>query len=195
MDLEAELAAAHDLDVEAIAAEVEAIGFACQRCGACCRAEPDAPHTATVFPEEIRGIDGDWSAVARPMPYGEETGETIEWALQVDDCGDCVFYDAEAEACRIYEDRPLICQTYPFRVDPREGRLETSECPGLGETMDHETALELAKTLKRRAIVEAEQAIALREAHEPVASEDLVVYDSEGPKHSDGTPVDPQQKG
>ncbi len=194
MDREAELAAARDLNVEAIAREIESIGFACQRCGSCCTAEADEPHTATIFPDEVRAIDGTWPAIARPMPYGLETGETFEWALQVDDCGDCVFYDDE-EGCQIYEDRPLICQTYPFRVDPRDGTVETSECPGLGEEMSHEEAQALARTLKRRAIVEAEQALALRAAYEPVTTDGPVVYDAEGPKQVDGTPIDPTDQG
>ena len=103
------------------------------------------PHTATAFPDEVRqlqaaagdGDDGsggadaadgdaayDWRDVARPMPYGltdgpdGPRGETFEWALQTDVCGDCTFYeetDGEG-ACSVHGDRPLICATYPFSV-------------------------------------------------------------------------------
>lgn len=121
------------------------------------------PHTATVFPDEIRrlqsavgdraagetvedgeptyvegdataaaeataesNVDYDWRDVARPMPYGLESGEnepegeTFEWALQTTDCGDCTFYEETADGtggCSVHADRPLICQTYPFSVD------------------------------------------------------------------------------
>ncbi|WP_256392518.1 YkgJ family cysteine cluster protein [Natronoarchaeum rubrum] len=135
--LDAELDRARDLDVADLADAIESIGFECTRCGACCKAEDDDPHTATVFPDEVREVqaasDGeyDWRDVARPMPYGLDddadsrddaghlTGETFEWALQTTECGDCTFYEESEDgtgACSVHEDRPLICATYPFSV-------------------------------------------------------------------------------
>jgi Fe-S-cluster containining protein len=156
MSLEADLERARDLSVAELADAIESIGFECTRCGGCCKAvEPSdgdggrEAHTATVFPDEVRRLQDaaeerfeaeyDWRDVARPMPYGvEETadgpaGETFEWALQTDACGDCMFYtegeasetphgDGEAVgadgtgACTVHDDRPLICRTYPFSV-------------------------------------------------------------------------------
>jgi hypothetical protein len=124
--LETELARAHELDVGELADAIESIGFDCTRCGACCKGyetcgddveddecETDAsggdcaegdtgrePHTATVFPDEVRrllsatnatnatnddrsveeSVDEDrhepydWRDVARPMPYGLTDG-------------------------------------------------------------------------------------------------------------------------
>ncbi|RKD95275.1 YkgJ family cysteine cluster protein [Halopiger aswanensis] len=81
----------------------------------------------------------EWRDVARPMPYGLADGddglegETFEWALQTDGCGDCVFYaedDDGTGACVAHEDRPLICRTYPFSV----GFAGTSQ--PMGETVD-----------------------------------------------------------
>jgi Fe-S-cluster containining protein len=80
--LETELARARDLDVGELADAIESIGFDCTRCGACCKGyetcgdgteggdEPETgasdggadggtsrePHTATVFPDEIRRL-------------------------------------------------------------------------------------------------------------------------------------------
>ncbi len=145
--LAAELDRARDLEVGALADAIEAIGFECTRCGACCKAaetdDGDEEHTATVFPDEVRRLqrtgagesDGDesgdageaydWRDVARPMPYGLDTagGETFEWALQTDECGDCVFYEETdgTGACTVHPDRPLICRTYPFSVAPLSG--------------------------------------------------------------------------
>ena len=146
--LETELARARDLRVSELADAIESIGFECTRCGACCKGNETAdgerePHTATVFPDEVRALqaaagdadgadeesgdldtDYDWRDAARPMPYGLSegadgpAGETFEWALQVDNCGDCTFYE-EADgtgACTVHDDRPLICATYPFSV-------------------------------------------------------------------------------
>ena len=233
--LETELERAHDVSVADLADAIESIGFECTRCGGCCKAaepsgcgdgpRPDAtsdpePHTATVFPDEIRrlqaagGGDGeqpyDWRDVARPMPYGLETtdgdpeGETLEWALQTDDCGDCTFYteaDDGTGACTVHGDRPLICRTYPFSLalggtsDPmgeavdREGLVRAHECEGLGRGIDREKAETLAEALKQRTVRELEEAIAVRDGYEPVDADGVVVHDSEGQKRPDGTAI------
>lgn len=232
--LEADLERARDLDVETLADAIEAIGFECTRCGACCKAvdcgadaaasdddaeaerpdeEADA-HTATIFPDEIRQLQGehdyDWRDVARPMPYGlTETadgpvGETFEWSLQTDDCGDCTFYteaDDGTGACTVHADRPLICRTYPFSVAlgatsqpmgeavDREGLVRAHECEGLGRDIDRADAADLASALKERAIRELEEAMAVRDNYRPVdpGPNEVVVHDSEGQKRPDGS--------
>jgi Fe-S-cluster containining protein len=231
--LEAELDRARDLSVADLADAIESIGFECTRCGGCCKAvESDdgdrEDHTATLFPDEARqlldatdeGFDReyDWRDVARPMPYGLSEGEdgpegeTFEWALQTDACGDCTFYreaDDGTGACTVHENRPLICRTYPFSVvlgeaddedaavaQPmgeavdREGPVRAHECEGLGRDISRADAEELAAALKQRAVRELEEAIAVRENYEPRPDADgVVVHDSEGPKRPDGTPL------
>jgi Fe-S-cluster containining protein len=216
-DLEAELARARDLDVAALADAIESIGFECTRCGGCCKAvetdEGIEPHTATVFPDEIRqlreAVDDEWRDVARPMPYGltdgedGPEGETLEWALQTDACGDCTFYtedDNGTGACTVHDDRPLVCQTYPFSValggtsQPMgeavdgEGMVRAHECEGLGREISCEDSEEMARTLKTRAVRELEEAIAVRDNYEPVNADGVVVHDSEGAKRPDGRP-------
>jgi Fe-S-cluster containining protein len=209
--LETELTRARELSVAELADAIEAIGFECTRCGACCTAESDGEdHTATVFPDEIRRLQEqgshDWHDVARPMPYGltDGEGETFEWALQTDSCGDCVFYEESdgVGACGVHEDRPLICRTYPFSVAlggtsqpmgeavDRDGIVRAHECEGLGRDISRTDAEELAAALKERAIRELEEAVAVREAYEPVdpGPGEVVVHDSEGPKAPDGAP-------
>jgi Fe-S-cluster containining protein len=230
--LETELERARDLSVSDLADAIESIGFECTRCGACCKgheredgAETE-PHTATVFPDEVRDLqaaddapesasDYDWRDVARPMPYGLDdgddgpTGETFEWALQTDACGDCVFYEEVGEradgtakgACQVHEDRPLICETYPFSVAlggtsqpmgeavDEAGMVRAHECEGLGRDISRAEAEELASALKTRAIRELEEAIGVRDNYAPTDADGVVVYDSEGPKRPDGTPV------
>ena len=216
MGLEAELAAARSLDVSELADSIEAIGFECTRCGACCKGHGE-DHTATVFPEEVREIQNgeyDWRDVARPMPFGlseGDGGDTFEWALQTGSCGDCTFYengtDDEPGACTVHADRPLICQTYPFSVgatekdgeeglgttEPmggivdREGMVRAHECEGLGRDISREDAVELATTLKKRAVRELEEAIGVRDNYEPTDVDGIVVHDSEGQKRPDGT--------
>jgi Fe-S-cluster containining protein len=222
--LETELERARDLAVSDLADAIETIGFECTRCGACCTRDGDDPHTATVFPDEVRtvqaaaGEDGDgdepteWRDVARPMPYGltegddGPEGETFEWALQTDACGDCVFYE-EADgigACTVHEDRPLICATYPFSLAlggtsqpmgeavDSEGMVRAHECEGLGRDISRTEAEELAATLKERAVRELEEAIGVRDGYEPTETGPgaVVVHDSEGAKRPDGSPVE-----
>jgi len=188
-------------------------------------------HTATVFPDEVRALQdseeyhhrsGDaaprsssetsleWRDVARPMPYGltegadGPEGETFEWALQTDDCGDCTFYEeGEGGGCTVYGDRPLVCRTYPFSVAlggtsqplgeavDQEGMVRAHECEGLGRDISREEAEELAATLKERAVRELEEAIAVRDEYEPVPTEagEVVVHDSEGAKRPNGSSI------
>ncbi|WP_096393731.1 YkgJ family cysteine cluster protein [Halorubrum trapanicum] len=261
--LEAELAAARDLDVAELANAIESIGFECTRCGGCCTgyapdepggapegagkdedaAEDDGaggaesesgchdgddadrePHTATVFPDEVRRVADaaeeefgeayDWRDVARPMPFGLDadgeggpSGETFEWALATDGCGDCTFYEESdgQGACTVHDARPLICRTYPFSVAlegtsqpmgeavDEAGVVRAHECEGLGRDISRDDAEELAGALKERAVRELEEAIGVRDGYDPGAREraagDVVVFDSEGPKEADGTPV------
>ena len=135
MSLETDLERARGLSVGELADAIETVGFECTRCGACCKAvegdDGHEPHTATVFPDEVRDLQDagdepyDWRDVARPMPYGlaegddGPEGETFEWALQTDACGDCTFYQEDDDGtgvCTVHGGRPLICRTYPFSV-------------------------------------------------------------------------------
>jgi hypothetical protein len=228
--LEAELERARALSVDDLADAIEEIGFECTRCGACCKASetPDGerePHTATVFPDEVRELrrataeseanafehEYDWRDVARPMPYGLRDGpdgpegETFEWALQTDACGDCTFYTEAADgtgACTVHEDRPLICRTYPFSValggtsQPMgeavdgAGMVRAHECEGLGRDISRADAEALADALRARAIRELEEAIAVRDGYTPSRGAGVVVHDSEGAKRPDGTSVE-----
>jgi hypothetical protein len=253
--LETELERATALDTGALADAIESIGFDCTRCGACCkgyetcggdegereeRGDGDGetrdrePHTATVFPDEVRRLvatgsgneddrEGDaadadaydWRDVARPMPYGLSdgaegpTGETFEWALQTDDCGDCTFYRESdgVGACAVHDDRPLVCRTYPFSVAlggtsqplgeavDSEGLVRAHECEGLGRDISRADAEELAAALKERAVRELAEAIAVRDSYRPVDVDGVVVHDSEGQKRPDGTPIGREERG
>ena len=195
--LEAELENARALDTDDLADAIETIGFECTRCGACCKAEADDPHTATVFPDEVRDLrdatEYDWRDVARPMPYGldggenndadetgdaDPTGETFEWALQTDSCGDCTFYEETDDgtgACSVHGDRPLICETYPFSV-----ALGGTSQP-MGEAVDEEGVVRahecegLGRDISREAAEDLAAALkerAVRELREAIAVRD-----------------------
>ena len=193
--------------------------------GGDCHGTDREPHTATVFPEEVREVADaaedrfgeayDWRDVARPMPFGlsetdggDPTGETFEWALATDGCGDCTFYKETdgRGACTVHDSRPLICQTYPFSVAldgtsqpmgeavDESGVVRAHECEGLGRDMSREDAEALAAALKERTVRELEEAIGVRDGYDPTATDraagGAVVFDSEGPKEVDGSSVD-----
>lgn len=217
-DLEDRLDRLRSLEVEAIADAIQSIGFACTRCGACCRGH-GTDHVATVFPDEVRQLAAsnpsyDWRDVARPLPFGlapDGSGETVEWALQIDGCGDCEFLEEHGDgstACGVYDDRPSICRTYPFTLElmpggralgeavERVGPVVAHECEGLGEPIDRTEARDLAEALKHRGETALEEAIAVRDhlrSERPSAT--TAVVDSEGVKRPDGTPVDGSYEG
>jgi Fe-S-cluster containining protein len=186
-DLALQLELAESLSVETIAREIVRIGFRCRRCGECCRGEENS---VVVFPFEIRAIIAEagierWLDVAEPPLEGEWDVEgnfhTLEWRLAK--AGrDCKYYSKEG--CRIYEARPLLCQTYPFYLE--EGRLRWSECRGLGGEIDFEESQKLAELLKRRQIVEIKEAIDLVRRYEDFERGNssphgkCIVHDSEG---------------
>ncbi len=70
-----------------------------------------------------------------------------------------------------------------------EGIVRAHECEGLGRDIPRDDAEELAAALKRRAVRELEEAIAVRDAYEPTDVDGVVVHDSEGAKRPDGTPI------
>ncbi len=198
---------ARSLSVDRLAQSIKTIGFECTDCGECCTGNVEDEHVATVFPDEVRSMQEDdesWEAVAKPMPFGltQDSNETFEWALQTDDCGSCVFYDETMDegGCTRYADRPMICQTYPFSVEFEEsddeiveqaGEVVAYECEGLGTDIAWSDAVSLAKALKRRAIMEANEERRVVTTYREGGESDggTVVYDSEGVKRPDGTTI------
>ena len=210
--LEEELVAAHMLDVKELADTIVEIGFECTKCGACCKGE-EGEHIATIFPDEIRKVQKvekmEWRDVARPMPFGivknengDLVGETFEWALQVNGCGNCSFYremDGEG-TCGIYGFKPLICETYPFSVDlggsskpkgevvEKVGDIVVHECEGIGREIEYEEAMRLAEVLKERTIREIKESMNVVEKYRnsETKKDGIIVHDSEGTKDRNG---------
>ena len=85
--------------------------FACAGCGDCCTGEPGY---VSISGAEIEAI-----AAAAGMPVEDFQRQYVR---QVGACkslveranGDCVFFDADARRCRVYELRPRQCRTWPF---------------------------------------------------------------------------------
>ncbi|NJD53225.1 MAG: YkgJ family cysteine cluster protein [Candidatus Methanoperedens sp.] len=173
-----------EIDEKELAMQIKATGFLCRKCAQCCRAE-FGDNTVTVFPSEINcirettGLFRDDFVIPTPSVDKDAKGNihTFEWVLRKN--GDCIFL--ENDLCEIYECRPHICRTYPFFL--LDGKLEVSECIGLGGNINDEESLMLAVLLKQRYIKEIMESIALLERFNgfiPGSSGNVCVHDSEG---------------
>ncbi|MCJ7443659.1 MAG: YkgJ family cysteine cluster protein [Methanotrichaceae archaeon] len=188
IDLFQELETAKEISVKELAAQIRQIGFQCMRCGDCCIGEDNS---VIVFPSEIRLISrstGDfWLEIVEPPKLGEwdldGNFHTLEWRLKKRHLS-CKYYTLHG--CMIYEERPLLCRTYPFFLTHIKGLLCFSECNGFGKEIRNEESEELADLLVERLIQEIKESIALIEKFDgfergtPSKEGLCVVHDSEG---------------
>lgn len=190
--LKKELAEHNKWNEGSVAKKVADTGFRCKRCGKCCK-NAWGDNTVSAFPGEVRAIAQatglEWLDVVCPMESQDmdESGEyhTFEWALQKQKNGDCKFL--KDGKCTIYEVRPLICRTYPMRLESKE--LELYECDGLcSGPMPEEEARRIAVMLHQRQIRETGETIALLQhfkpfkpvTRDPSIDKIYIVHDSEG---------------
>ena len=169
-----------------LAAQIEVIGFECIRCGDCCIGDDNS---VVAFPFEIRKIlesnSIGWLDAAEPPSVGEWDHKgcfhTLEWRIKKD-AESCKFYTKGT--CMIYQDRPMLCKTYPFYLE--DGILRTSLCRGLGRNIGSYDAEEIAFRVKERSITEIKEAMSLLEKYpgfeRGIWSEEgyCIVHDSEG---------------
>lgn len=183
-NLKISLHKALEIDERNLAIRIKEIGFGCNKCAECCRAE-FGDNTVIVFPSEIScickktGLSRDDFVIPTPSQDRDPEGNihTFEWILIKN--SDCIFL--ENNLCKIYGCRPHICRTYPFYLV--DGKLEVSECKGLGGNISYEDSLNLAGLLKLRYITEIRESISLLERFNgfiPDASGNVCVHDSEG---------------
>ena len=184
IDLRKTLDEALGIDESMLAGEIKKTGFKCTRCSKCCQKDY-GDNTVAIFPFEIRRICEQtglkWNDVVIPTPSEDTDSDgnihTFEWVLR--NKGDCIFL--KDGICRIYENRPYICKTYPFYLD--EGRLMMCNCEGLGKSMSETESREMASILKERYIAEITESISLLEKFNGFKPDDrgnVCVHDSEG---------------
>ncbi len=172
------------IDEIQLADQIRAIGFRCQHCSECCKAE-FGDNTVSIFPFEIRRICEKTGLkaedIATPAPWQDTDYEgnihTFEWVLRKN--GDCAFLNRGL--CEIYECRPFICKTYPFYI--LDGQLAVSQCSGLGEAISSKESQKLSVLLKERCITEIKESISLLENFRgfmPRGKGSICVHDSEG---------------
>lgn len=86
------------------------------------------------------------------------------WMLRRKKNGDCIFLEKDANRCRTYPVRPMLCSTYPFYIEGL--KLYTCECEGLGYHISAEESRKLAEALLSRYILELEDTLAMYEKYE-----------------------------
>jgi hypothetical protein len=173
---------------EDLARRIRDIGFRCRECGSCCRGED---HLVLVMPDEVRDLLGQsgraWQEVAEPYPEFLEPGDgtrfTLGWCLRREG-GACRFLSGNR--CTAYDARPRICRTYPFALTG--GRLEVSDCPGIGSPMTLEEARALTFALLDRALAEVseERQVARVLAERRIPTGCRCVVDTDGVQVLDG---------
>jgi hypothetical protein len=184
MYLKNELDNAHRIDEKELADRIKAMGFECRKCAQCCMSE-FGDNTVIVSPSQIweickrSGLERDDFVIPAPSDDRDEDGNihTFEWVLKKND--DCFFL--KEKICEIYECRPFICKTYPFYL--LEGKLEVSECIGIGGNINDRETLELAGLLKERYVQEIKESIAVLEkfnGFNPGSFGGVCVHDSDG---------------
>ncbi|RLG22951.1 hypothetical protein DRN72_00370 [Methanosarcinales archaeon] len=114
-------------------ASIEIPDWKCVGCGECCVGEENFVrvfYTEAKRLSEVMGVDVH--DIIEPNPQ-TISGVHLGWILRRED-NKCIFFDGGRGRCRIYQNRPIVCRTYPFMLDFEEGRiaLRVFECRGLG---------------------------------------------------------------
>jgi uncharacterized protein len=108
--------------------------FKCTACGDCCTG---APGYVWVNQAEIDALAErmDMEVAAFEKKYVRQIG--VRRSLVEYKNGDCVFFDNKSRKCKVYEQRPRQCRTWPFwnsNLRSPEAWAETCEvCPGSGK--------------------------------------------------------------
>lgn len=112
----------------------EGLRFNCTQCGDCCTG---APGYVWLNKLEI-------TALAKRLHMDEESFEEkyvmkvgIRKSLKEFSNGDCVLLDTKSRGCKVYEDRPRQCRTWPFwdsnLKSPEAWQQACDVCPGSGK--------------------------------------------------------------
>jgi Fe-S-cluster containining protein len=108
-------------------------GSACETCeGRCCTGESGY---IFVTKNEIENISQLLNLSVNDFGVKYLYKKGYKYSIKenkVDDSYECVFYDKVTNGCKIYDERPLQCRTFPF-WDYYKSRVDELkvECPGI----------------------------------------------------------------
>ena len=169
-EMKKKLVIAEEIIESDLADKLNSIGFECIRCGECCRSV-SGDNRVIVFPVEVENIIKtnklNWNDVCKPSKpmFIDETGmlHAFEWELNRHESEDCVFLNNNINTCKIYDQRPWICRTYPFYLvfenRNQKSNLMVSDCQGCGGSITGNEALDLAISLKKRLVEEIQEEV------------------------------------
>jgi Fe-S-cluster containining protein len=109
--------------------------FECTQCGNCCTG---APGFVWVNQEEIGRLAaaiGETDLQSFEQKYVRQVG--VRRSLMELENGDCIFFDGQRRTCRVYQERPRQCRTWPFwdsnLQSPAHWQHTCQVCPGSGK--------------------------------------------------------------
>jgi Fe-S-cluster containining protein len=128
--------------------------FSCSRCSSCCRYESGfvflSEHDVAELCRFSNVKKDEFIALyCRWVPYYD-----AHYALSLKEKSnyDCVFFDAAADGCAVYEARPVQCQTYPFwthiTASKEAWRDSAAHCPGIREGLRQKGVFCAAETVR-----------------------------------------------
>ena len=106
--------------------------FQCKQCGRCCTGEPGYVWVS----------DGEIAKIAREVGLNQDQFEStfirtvpgLGRTIIEFENGDCALFNPDTRGCRVYESRPIQCQTWPFwqrNIDSANSWKKTAKfCPG-----------------------------------------------------------------
>ncbi len=113
----------------------DGLRFECQRCGSCCRGEPGV---VWINKKETKNICVSLGISTELFVKNYVRLINGRISLLEHDNGDCIMYD---NGCKIYEDRPRQCKTFPFWSSNLKNKTQWEEqkktCPGIGKGKLH----------------------------------------------------------
>lgn len=114
----------------------EGIRFLCTRCGICCGDTDSHKRRVRVTRNEAARLSRKLSLPVGQFAAEIEVGTPFPYEMKKRADGKCIFL--EGEECSIYDDRPIVCKSYPFSLEEIRPDLyvfepNLEECPGIGE--------------------------------------------------------------
>jgi Fe-S-cluster containining protein len=152
--------------------EKTGLRFQCRRCSGCCRFAPgyvflSHEDVAALFKATGLAFPELFNAFLRIVPIGRFSRLSLKEKTNYD----CIFW--ENGGCRIYDDRPMQCRSFPFwssiLSSPETWAEQKKTCPGIDDGPLHspeEISAWLARRVTERLIeVDSDDLAELEAAH------------------------------
>ena len=129
----------------------DGLAFECKECGCCCTGAPGYVWVTNLEIDTLAArLNMDADAFERR--FVKKVGR--KKSLIDLPNGDCILFDHIRRNCRVYEDRPIQCRTWPFwssNLESEETWLRTSlQCPGCNRG----AVIPLSEILERKEKIE-----------------------------------------